>query len=88
MRRLTEHERAALREHGPEGEHVPDHVFEELERLGWGSSVPSPRPDDPVDPATGKRLVEFLWTVTPSGRRALALDDAARRLEALEGRPR
>ena len=80
MRRLTDQERCALREYGPEGEFVPEHVFDELEKLGWGKTVPDPQPDDPIDPSTGKHHVRFVWTVTPAGRRALALDDLARRL--------
>jgi hypothetical protein len=37
MRRLTDHERTALREIGPPGEGpVPLEVFDELIRLGWG----------------------------------------------------
>ena len=37
MRRLTLHERTALVEVGPPDEGpIPDDVFRELERLGWG----------------------------------------------------
>lgn len=68
MRRLTEHERIALRQFGPPGEGpVPDHVFDELIALGWGRWE-----RDPDEPRHG------VWTVTAAGRAALALDAAAR----------
>lgn len=36
MRTLTEEERSALHEVGPPDEVLPDSVFDECARLGWG----------------------------------------------------
>lgn len=68
MRRLTDHERIALREVGEPGEGpVPDDVFAELVALGWGGWGPDP--DEPRG---------SLWFVTAAGREALRLDTLAR----------
>jgi hypothetical protein len=75
VRRLTDAERCALRPFGPPGEGpVPDSVFEELERLGWGRWVET----------RVWRLLPFprrrTWEVTTAGARALDLDTLARQV--------
>ena len=65
MRRLTDEERVALWEFGPPGEGpVSDATFAELAALGWGY--------------WGRDEEGTVWVVTPAGRLALELDDAAR----------
>jgi hypothetical protein len=68
VRRLTDQERIILREVGPEGEGpVTDSTFEECIRQGWGYWEND-----------GER--DSYWKVTPSGRKALELDNAARNI--------
>lgn len=74
MRRLTDQERIALREIGPPGEGpVSDDVFRDLEQLGYGRWV---------WPSWWETVRYFrfhrYWQVTPTGRKALELDDLAR----------
>lgn len=71
MRALTDEERIALRTIGPPGEGpVAPSVFVEFERLGWGRWARSWRVWPPW---------RRYWEVTVEGRRALELDDLARR---------
>lgn len=71
MRRLTEHERIALEEIGEPGEGpIPDAVFQECIRMGWGRWIAEAEQDAPPGEWSG-----FVWQVTEAGRRALALDD-------------
>lgn len=67
MRALTDAERCALVEVGPAGEGpVPDSVFDEFEKLGWGFWG--------RDHWWSRRY----WHVTAAGRYALELDTLAR----------
>jgi hypothetical protein len=67
VRRLTDDERIVLTPRGQPGEGpIPDDVFVECMRNGWGRWV--------ADPDEGGEV----WEVTPAGLRALELDTLAR----------